>query len=191
MTRIFADFCWGSRDQRSNPQSAIRNPHSPKTLPFTSVVSVAFRVPLLTLLILSGCASSVRYAADSSTVKPVETRVESKSQPQPQPGPGPAPARARESFTGVASYYGPGFQGKKTASGERFDMHAMTAAHKTLPFGTMLRVTSLDNGKSVTVRVNDRGPFTRGRVLDLSKGAAQTIGMIQTGTAKVRCEVMD
>lgn len=74
----------------------------------------------------------------------------------------------------VASWYGPGFHGRKTASGERFNQHAMTAAHKTLPFGTKVRVTY--KGRSVIVRINDRGPFTRGRTIDLSKAAARAIG---------------
>lgn len=86
---------------------------------------------------------------------------------------------------GKASWYGPGFSGKKTANGERFDPNAMTAAHKTLPMGTTVRVTNLDNDKSVVVRVNDRGPFVRGRIIDLSKAAAQEIDIIGKGTGRV------
>lgn len=78
---------------------------------------------------------------------------------------------------GIASFYGPGFHGRRTASGERFNMHAMTAAHRTLPFGTRVRVVNLGNGKAVVVRVTDRGPFVRGRVIDLSAGAARAIGV--------------
>jgi rare lipoprotein A len=92
--------------------------------------------------------------------------------------------------TGTASYYGPGFNGRRTASGERFDQNALTAAHRSLPFGTRVRVTNLANGKSVVVRINDRGPFKRSRIIDLSKGAAQKIDMIGTGTARVRLEVL-
>ncbi len=80
-------------------------------------------------------------------------------------------------FIGVASYYGPGYHGKKTASGEVFDMYKMTCAHRTLPFGTMLIVTNLSNSKSVKVRVNDRGPFIEGVIIDLSLGAANKIGL--------------
>lgn len=94
------------------------------------------------------------------------------------------------SQTGVASWYGPGFDGRRTASGERFDRHALTAAHRTLPHGTRVIVTNLENGRSVTVRINDRGPFARGRIIDLSYGAARAIGMIPTGTAKVRLTVV-
>jgi len=90
---------------------------------------------------------------------------------------------------GMASWYGPGFHGKLTANGERFNQNAMTAAHKLLPFGTMVRVTNLDNGKSVIVRINDRGPFLRERIVDLSKGAANNIGMVDSGTAKVHLGV--
>ncbi|MCO5063742.1 MAG: septal ring lytic transglycosylase RlpA family protein [Rhizobiaceae bacterium] len=86
---------------------------------------------------------------------------------------------------GKASWYGPGFHGRSTASGERFNQSSMTAAHKSLPFGTKLRVTNKRNGKSVVVRVNDRGPYIRGRMLDLSKGAASQIGMVRSGSASV------
>lgn len=87
--------------------------------------------------------------------------------------PEPSAAPAHAAFT-LASWYGPGFHGRRTASGERFNQWAMTAAHKSLPFGTLVRVTH--KGRSVTVRINDRGPFIRGRSLDLSKGAARRIG---------------
>lgn len=92
---------------------------------------------------------------------------------------------------GVASWYGPGFHGRRTASGERFESYAMTAAHRTLPFGTRLRVVNENNGRSVVVRVNDRGPFTRGRVIDLAKGPAQELGLTSTGTAYVSLHKLD
>jgi len=88
----------------------------------------------------------------------------------------------------VASWYGKKFNGKRTASGERFDMYAMTCAHKTLPFGTKLRVTNPDNNKSVIVTVNDRGPFIHGRQLDLSYGAAKQIGIVRQGVERVKIE---
>jgi rare lipoprotein A (peptidoglycan hydrolase) len=91
----------------------------------------------------------------------------------------------------VASYYGGRFHGRKTASGERYDKNALTCAHKTLPFDTILIVTNPKNGKSVTVRVNDRGPFTRGRDVDLSYAAAKEIGMIQAGVIPVEVVVLD
>lgn len=93
--------------------------------------------------------------------------------------------------TGVtASYYAEDFHGKKTSNGEHFDMNALTCAHKSLPFNTILRVTNLSNGKTVEVRVNDRGPFVATREIDLSKAAAVKLGMIGTGTAKVKLEIV-
>ena len=86
---------------------------------------------------------------------------------------------------GVSSWYGPGFHGRQTASGERFNKNDLTAAHKTLKFGTMVKVTNPKNGKSVTVRINDRGPFIKGRFLDLSENAAKMIGIKSKGVAKV------
>jgi rare lipoprotein A len=91
--------------------------------------------------------------------------------------------------TGLASYYGEKFRGRLTASGEIFDPDKMTAAHKTLAFGTVVRVTRVDNGRSVTVRVNDRGPFVEGRIIDLSEAAARKLDMIAAGVVKVRVEV--
>jgi len=93
--------------------------------------------------------------------------------------------------TGIASWYGQKFHGRKTSSGEIYNMHAMTAAHKTLPLGTYVHVTSLDNGKEITVRVNDRGPFIRGRIIDLSFSAAKKIDMITTGTARVKIVALE
>jgi len=90
--------------------------------------------------------------------------------------------------TGEASYYGAQFQGRPTASGERFDNGQLTAAHRTLPFGTKVRVTNLSNGRSVVVRVNDRGPYARGRIIDLSRAAARRIDMVRAGVARVRVE---
>ncbi len=91
---------------------------------------------------------------------------------------------------GMASWYGPGFHGRLTANGERYNQNGLTAAHKTLPFGTQVRVTNLNNGRSVTVRINDRGPFIRGRVIDLSKGAANVIGLVSSGVAPVQLEIL-
>lgn len=93
---------------------------------------------------------------------------------------------ARVKNQAVVSWYGPGFHGKLTASGERYDMDAMTCAHKTLPFGTKLLLKNLENGKSARVVVNDRGPFVRGRDIDLSRAAAKRLGILGPGTGKVR-----
>lgn len=91
----------------------------------------------------------------------------------------------REFQQGKASWYGPRFNGRRTASGERYNMHELTAAHRTLPFGTVVRVRSLVNGKEVDVRITDRGPFSRGRVIDLSRAAAEAIGMLGLGVKDV------
>lgn len=93
--------------------------------------------------------------------------------------------------SGVASWYGPGFHGKTSASGTVYDQHELTAAHQTLPLGARVMVTNLNNGKSTEVTINDRGPFAKGRIIDLSYTAAQSLGMIGAGTAPVRIEVLD
>lgn len=93
--------------------------------------------------------------------------------------------------TGVASYYGVPYHGRQTASGEVFDMNELTAAHPTLKFGTKVKVTHLANNRSVTVRINDRGPFVKGRVIDLSKAAAEELQMVRAGLAEVKIEVLD
>jgi rare lipoprotein A len=114
------------------------------------------------LLLLAGCAS------DRTTLL--------------QPGQGQE---------GLASYYGARHQGKRAASGERFDQHGLTAAHRTLPFGAEVRVTNLSNDQVVVVRINDRGPHARSRIIDLSRHAAQQLGMTDSGTARVRIERLD
>ncbi|EIF79673.1 rare lipoprotein A family protein, partial [Burkholderia pseudomallei 354a] len=90
--------------------------------------------------------------------------------------------------TGRASWYGKGFHGRRTANGERFNMNEFTAAHRTLPLASYVRVTNQANGKSVVVKINDRGPFSRGRILDLSYAAAKVIGLVRAGTARVKIQ---
>jgi rare lipoprotein A len=92
--------------------------------------------------------------------------------------------------TGIASWYGPGFVGHATANGEEYDQDALTAAHKTLPMPTLVRVTNLENGRQIQIRINDRGPFVNDRIIDLSRRGAQLLGMINNGTAKVRVQIM-
>ncbi len=93
--------------------------------------------------------------------------------------------------SGVASWYGGRFQGRKTASGDVYDKNKMTAAHKTLPFGARVRVKNLDNNKSVVVIINDRGPFIKGRIIDVSQAAARKLDMLNSGVARVDIEVLD
>ena len=151
-------------------------------------------VGLFAALALSACAAQQSPAPDAAP------------QPEPAPHAAAAPAAkkaalqsaakkadktektAKFSQTGKASWYGSGFHGKKTANGERFDMNTLTAAHRTLPISSRVRVTNLANGKSVVVRINDRGPYHGNRVMDLSKAAAQELGFIRTGTAQVKIE---
>ena len=126
----------------------------------------AFTLALATALWLGGCATRAPDGPDSGVPD------------APESG-----ARAIE--RGVASWYGEPFHGRRTASGEVFNMNELTAAHKTLPFGTRVRVRHAATGREVVVRINDRGPFTPGRVIDLSRAAAASIGLIQSGTAPV------
>lgn len=100
------------------------------------------------------------------------------------------PRRVRSEQTGLASWYGEPFHGRLTASGEIFDQHALTAAHRTLPLRSLARVTRLDTGDSVLVRINDRGPFVEGRIIDLSRAAADALGFIDDGLTEVRVEAL-
>jgi rare lipoprotein A len=129
-----------------------------------------FPIAFLGFVFFFGCA-----------VPPTRVRL-----PQPQPSP-----ETRLSQTGIASWYGPGFHGKATASGVVYNQNDLTAAHQTLPLGTRVMVTNLENGSSTEVLVNDRGPFAKGRIIDLSYAAAQSINMVGPGTALVRVDIME
>ncbi len=139
----------------------------------------------VTLLLLIGCTSTPRFMeqAEHSNGSKTSSRTE---QPQHQTS-----GKVLLTLEGVASYYAHDFHGKQTSNGEIFDMNALTAAHRTFPFGTKVRVTNLGNNKTVIVRVNDRGPFKEGRIMDLSIGAAKEIDLILNGTARVRLEVLE
>jgi len=106
------------------------------------------------------------------------------------PPPPPVPSQIGATETGIASWYGAPYHGRPAASGEIYDMEQLTAAHRTLPFGALVEVSDLDNGKRVDVRINDRGPFVDGRIIDLSRAAAREIGMLGPGTARVRLTVL-
>ena len=101
-----------------------------------------------------------------------------------------APTTSTVTETGLASWYGAKHHGKRTASGEIFDQNKFTAAHRTLPWGSIVKVTNLDNGKSVEVRINDRGPYTKARVIDLSRAAARALAMVKSGVSPVRIELL-
>jgi len=135
------------------------------------------------------------YSADKRNYSPaVDSKVYSHPTMKPYIVHGkkyyPTMVRVGDRFRGNASWYGPNFHGKLTSSGERYNMYAMTAAHKTLPMNTIVKVTNRRNGRSVVVRINDRGPFVSTRIIDLSKMAASKINMIGTGTAPVTLEVL-
>ena len=127
---------------------------------------------------------SVKLSQPSSFPKPNHQKSYLQEQQQPA-------AKLKQLGVGVASWYGPGFYGRRTANGEIFRKGTLTAAHRTLPFGTMVRVTNLENGRSVNVRINDRGPFKYHRVIDLAHGAASALNMMRAGEINVRLEVIN
>ncbi|MBF5044959.1 septal ring lytic transglycosylase RlpA family protein [Aggregicoccus sp. 17bor-14] len=140
---------------------------------------------LLVAALLAGLAACAPRAAkpDTREPPPVASRP-----PAPAPPPRPAPRPEVKGYLGegLASFYGPGLHGRPTASGERFNQHALTAAHRKLAFGTCLHVVNMENGRKVNVRVNDRGPYVEGRIIDVSHAAAVRLGMLDKGVSRVR-----
>ncbi|HMB77047.1 MAG TPA: septal ring lytic transglycosylase RlpA family protein [Kiloniellaceae bacterium] len=150
--------------------------------PFKPSAFAAFA--LIAAVFLSGCAGpSARESGASASSGSLQPRAAADSATADS-------ATAGRALVGEASWYGVPYHGRTTASGETFNMNAMTAAHKTLPFGTKVKVTNLANGRAVQVVINDRGPFVPGRIIDLSRAAADKIDMIKAGVAKVRVEVL-
>jgi rare lipoprotein A len=139
------------------------------------------------LLLASACVPK-----KTVVTQPPESRLKAYQKPYTVLGQRYEPLQTHAGFvqTGIASWYGPDFHGKKTSNGETYDMHAMTAAHKTLPLGVFVKVQNRDNGREAVVRVNDRGPFVKGRVIDLSYSAAKMLGVDIAGTAPVRIEAL-
>ncbi len=157
----------------------------------------------LVLLLLSGCStrrSSYYVPSTQAASQPAVTSTtpSKKNYKHPTMRPYtihgkryyPTVVRVGETFDGRASWYGPKFHGKLTSNGETYNMYASTAAHKTLPMNTIVRVTNVENGTSTVVRINDRGPFVKSRIIDLSKKAAKEINMLAKGTAKVRLDIL-
>ncbi len=132
-------------------------------------------------------ADSAPVSSSPSATEPKTATKAPAAQPLP---PVPAPPSVVSVSTGEASWYGPGFYGNRTANGEVFRPGTLTAAHRTLPFGTKVRVTNLWNGRSAVVRINDRGPFYDHRVIDLAHGAASQLGLLASGIAQVKLEVL-
>ncbi|MBV9931172.1 MAG: septal ring lytic transglycosylase RlpA family protein [Alphaproteobacteria bacterium] len=151
------------------------------------------RVAALSLAALTSAAPA-QTVADSPRLQSLERAVAEVANAPTQPSLDAKIAVVQQAFEpvgeGTASYYGRELAGNRTSSGERFDPAGFTCAHRSLPLGTILRVTNLANGRSVIVRVNDRGPFTRGRILDMSLAAAREIAMVGPGHARVRLEVV-
>ena len=139
---------------------------------FLLAVTIAFSASLWT-----GCAPHPRFRDEPVKRRKSETVKKTRY-------------HKGQTLRGKASYYGPKFHGRKTSNGEVFDMNAMTAAHKSMPFGTILEVTNSNNGKSCRVRINDRGPFIPGRIIDLSMGAAQSIDMVGDGVVEVEIRII-
>ncbi|RMF42068.1 MAG: septal ring lytic transglycosylase RlpA family protein [Deltaproteobacteria bacterium] len=144
---------------------------------------------LIATLGLASCGPAVRTEVINT---PETSSLKGHQRPYMVNGKRYDPLRDHSGFVeqGTASWYGPKFHGRKTSNGETFDMYALTAAHKTLPLGVSVRVTNLNNGRQVVVRVNDRGPFVAGRVIDLSFAAAKQLDMVDAGTAPVRVEAL-
>jgi len=157
-------------------------------------------VMALALMAVAGCShhtATARQPARTPSSQPPSQPGTSAGKIAPSQPSGAPPARERQPAIpgeyleeGVASWYGIPFNGHRTSNGEIYDMHQFTAAHRTLPFNCVVRVTNLDNGKQTEVRINDRGPFVANRVIDLSLSAAQAIEMVGPGTAKVRLEIV-
>lgn len=154
-----------------------------------------WRLALVCALLLAGAAGAAEESAapaeaaapETATVAPAERLPDTGSGLRAEP-PGEAAigqVLQREIDRGKASWYGKRFHGRRTASGERFNMYALTAAHPSLPFGTRLRVRHLESGREVEVRINDRGPHVDGRILDLSQAAARALGMLSSGASEV------
>ncbi len=141
------------------------------------------------LLLAMACSSAPRYTTGGKSVRkkpPRSTRIAPPAKRVPS-----IRVPRGTVLTGVASFYGPDFHGKLTANGEVYDMYGLTAAHRTLPLNTIIRVTNAANGKSLIVRINDRGPYIQGRMLDLSYGAALKLEFVSQGTTRVRVEVIE
>ncbi|MAZ60699.1 MAG: hypothetical protein CMG50_00795 [Candidatus Marinimicrobia bacterium] len=138
-----------------------------------------FKVCIISILFFISCTVSPRYSGGGSHVKSKTKNLKIKT------------VNKGNVLRGVSSWYGPNFHGKLTANGEVYDMYGVTAAHKTLTLGTVVRVTNLDNEKSLILRINDRGPYVDGRILDCSFGAAKKLGFHEKGTANVEIKIIE
>ena len=155
----------------------------------------------IVLFVLVSCASSPRFTRNRSSRTPKEKTEHPQTRYSKNKNPSDKKKKSVDVFynlpgsletvTGNASYYADDFDGKQTANGETFNMYELTAAHRTYPFNTMIRVTNLANGKTVIVRINDRGPVPEDRIIDLSLGAAMQLDMLNSGVQKVQLDVIE
>ena len=150
------------------------------------IMSLVFKYSLICLMII-GCSSSPRYTTGSTPSRSKSTKKIKSTSASSKNG----KVKHRKVMTGVSSFYAEDFHGKLTANGEVYDMYGVTAAHKTLPLNTVCRVTNLANKKSLILRINDRGPYIKGRILDCSYGAAKKLDFIKEGTTNVKIEVIE
>ena len=138
------------------------------------------------------CTPAPRYRAGNSSLPAEQKKGKLKKEKKNSTSKGKLSYNPNKTvYRGVSSYYGPKFHGKLTANGEIFDMYGVSAAHKGFPFNTMVRVTNENNGKSLMIRINDRGPYVDGRILDCSFGAAKKLGFLSEGTAPVKIEILE
>ncbi len=135
-------------------------------------------------------SKAVASSLNDQEIENVNTFILKEQQISPIKTPTQVSKNGVKNYTGKASWYGPGFHGRRTASGQTFNQNDLTAAHRSLPFGTKVKVTNLRNGRSTVVRINDRGPFTGGRIIDLSAAAARAIGLYNSGVGSVRLEIL-
>jgi rare lipoprotein A len=147
---------------------------------------------LAVAMIATGCAGRKGPSEIPQPPEPPPDWEEVAPEEEERPEPDRKKDRKKKKWkeVGLASWYGKKYHKRKTASGERYDMYGISAAHRTLPFGTVVKVTNLENGKTIKVRINDRGPFIKGRIIDLSYGAAKKIDMVRAGVVRVRIEVV-
>ena len=139
------------------------------------------------IVLISGCSSSPRYGSE---IKPSRVGLSASKKTASKTN-RKMTVNHRKIIKGVSSYYAEDFHGKLTANGEVYDMYGLTAAHKTLPLNTICRVTNLANNKSLILRINDRGPYVKGRILDCSYGAAKKLDFVQQGTTRVKIEIIE
>jgi len=153
-----------------------------------NIIPIRLLILVLIGVLCVDCAPAPRYKSGNSSITTPKKKEKKKSDKQNKT---PSFNKSKMVYKGISSYYGPKFHGKLTANGEIFDMYGVTAAHKEFPFNTVTRVTNENNGKSLIIRINDRGPYVGDRILDCSFGAAKKLGFVSEGTAPVKIEILE